>query len=83
MLGVIALLFGFWLYLGYRSFSNEIANANKRLDKRTKAALAPGRKRAHQLPDHADAWAPTAAGRTRSRRAADSILLVRTDPSNT
>ena len=40
-LGVFVLLFGFWLYLGYRSFSDEVAKANKRLDKRTKAALAP------------------------------------------
>ena len=38
---VCFLLFAFWLYLGYRSFSNEIAHANKRLNKATLAALTP------------------------------------------
>ena len=32
---VCFLLFAFWLYLGYRSFSDEIAHANKRLNKAT------------------------------------------------
>ena len=41
VLAAIPLLFCFWLYLGYRSFSNEVAQANKRLDKRTKAAPQP------------------------------------------
>ena len=38
---VVFLLFAFWLYLGYRAFSDEVAKANKRIDKRTEAALAP------------------------------------------
>src|SRR6185312_16338308 len=29
---VLFLLFAFWLYLGYRAFSDEVAKANKRID---------------------------------------------------
>src|SRR6478736_5431062 len=37
---VVLLLFVFWLYLGYRAFSDEVARANKRIDKRTEGARA-------------------------------------------
>ena len=39
--GAIVVLLVFWLYLGYRSFSNEIAKANARLDHKTEKALTP------------------------------------------
>ena len=43
LLGVVAVLaiLTVWVYLGYRSFSNEVAKANTRMDKKTLAALAP------------------------------------------
>ena len=39
--GAVVVLLVFWLYLGYRSFSNEIAKANARLDHKTEKALTP------------------------------------------
>jgi len=77
---VVFLLFAFWLYLGYRSFSDEVANANKRIDKRTKAALAPTgnilRNPQISLVMGSDSRGKSALSGAR----ADSILLVRTDP---
>jgi LCP family protein required for cell wall assembly len=78
VLGVIALLFCFWLYLGYRSFSNEIANANKRLDKRTKAALAPAGNVLTSPQVTLVLGSDSRGAHTTAR--ADSILLFRTDP---
>jgi len=78
ILTAIPLLFGFWLYLGYRSFSEEVARANERLDSRTKAALAPT---GHILttPQVTLVLGSDSRGSTSTARA-DSILLVRTDP---
>jgi polyisoprenyl-teichoic acid--peptidoglycan teichoic acid transferase len=78
VLGVIVLLFGFWLYLGYRSFSNEIANANKRLDKRTKAALVPTGN-ILTSPQVTLVLGSDSRGAGSTARA-DSIVLMRTDP---
>ena len=77
---VVLLLFVFWLYLGYRAFSDEVANANKRIDKPTKAALAPAgnilREPQISLVMGSDSRGKSALSGAR----ADSILLVRTDP---
>jgi LCP family protein required for cell wall assembly len=79
---VVLLLFAFWLYLGYRSFSDEVARANKRIDKRTKAALAPAgnilRSPQISLVMGSDSRGKSATSGAR----ADSILLVRTDPGH-
>ncbi|HYW29088.1 MAG TPA: LCP family protein [Gaiellales bacterium] len=78
IVGVVLLLFVGWLYLGYRSFSNEVANANKRLDKRTRAALTPA---GHILtsPQITLVLGSDSRGPNSSARA-DSIILYRTDP---
>jgi polyisoprenyl-teichoic acid--peptidoglycan teichoic acid transferase len=78
VLGVIALLFCFWLYLGYRSFSNEVAQANKRLDKRTKAALAPAGNVLTSPQVTLVLGSDSRGAHTTAR--ADSIILFRTDP---
>ena len=78
IVGVVLLLFVGWLYLGYRSFSDEVANANKRLDKRTKAALTPA---GHILtsPQVTLVLGSDSRGAHTTARA-DSIILYRTDP---
>jgi LCP family protein required for cell wall assembly len=78
ILGVILLLFVGWLYLGYRSFSDEVANANKRLDNKTKRALTPA---GHILtsPQVTLVLGSDSRGAHTTARA-DSILLFRTDP---
>ena len=78
VLAAIPLLFCFWLYLGYRSFSNEVAQANKRLDDRTKAALAPTGNILTTPQVTLVLGSDSRGGETTAR--ADSILLVRTDP---
>jgi LCP family protein required for cell wall assembly len=79
---VLFLLFVGWLYLGYRSFSNEIARANKRLNKATLAALEPAgnilTSPQISLIMGSDSRGSSALSGARS----DSILLVRTDPSH-
>jgi LCP family protein required for cell wall assembly len=79
---VVCLLFVFWLYLGYRSFSDEVSRANTRIDKRTKAALAPAgnilRSPQISLVMGSDSRGKSATAGAR----ADSILLVRTDPGH-
>jgi polyisoprenyl-teichoic acid--peptidoglycan teichoic acid transferase len=79
---VLFLLFVFWLYLGYRAFSDEVAKANKRIDKRTRAALTPTgnilRNPQISLVMGSDSRGQSATAGAR----ADSILLVRTDPSH-
>ena len=74
----VVLLFGFWLYLGYRSFSNEVANANARLDNRTKRALAPAGN-IFTPPQVTLVLGSDSRGAKTTARA-DSILLMRTDP---
>src|SRR4051794_37456218 len=79
---VCFLLFLGWLYLGYRSFSNEIAKANKRLNTPTLAALEPAgnimTSSQISLIMGSDSRGASALSGARS----DSILLVRTDPSH-
>jgi LCP family protein required for cell wall assembly len=79
---VCFLLFLGWLYLGYRSFSNEIAKANTRLNKPTLAALEPAgnimTSSQISLIMGSDSRGASALSGARS----DSILLVRTDPSH-
>jgi len=78
---VLFLLLCGWLYLGYRSFSNEVANANKRLNKATLATLQPAgnilTSPQISLIMGSDSRGANAISGARS----DSILLVRTDPS--
>ena len=77
---VVLLLFAFWLYLGYRAFSDEVAKANKRIDKRTKAALAPAGNILRD-PQISLVMGSDSRGKSATLGArADSILLVRTDP---
>jgi LCP family protein required for cell wall assembly len=78
IIGVVLLLFIGWLYLGYRSFSDEVANANKRLDNRTKRALTPA---GHIVtsPQVTLVLGSDSRGEHTTARA-DSILLFRTDP---
>lgn len=77
---VVFLLFLGWIYLGYRSFSDEVARANKRLDRRTLAALTPSGSMLSSpqisLVMGSDSRGKSAVAGAR----ADSILLVRTDP---
>jgi LCP family protein required for cell wall assembly len=77
---VVFLLFAGWLYLGYRSFSNEIANANKRLNRATLRTLKPAgnilTSPQISLIMGSDSRGSNAISGARS----DSILLVRTDP---
>jgi LCP family protein required for cell wall assembly len=69
-----------WIYLGYRAFSDEVAQANKRLDAKTKAALSPAGSMWSD-PQDTLVLGSDARGRTAATSArADSILLVRTDP---
>jgi LCP family protein required for cell wall assembly len=79
---VVCLLFAGWLYLGYRSFSNEVAKANKRLNKATLATLQPAgnilTSPQISLIMGSDSRGANAISGARS----DSILLVRTDPSH-
>ncbi len=77
---VVLLLFGFWLFLGYRSFSSEMAKANQRLDPRTRAALTPAGN-ILTSPQISLILGSDSRGKGTSARA-DSILLVRTDPSH-
>jgi len=79
---VLFLLFAFWLYLGYRAFSDEVAKANKRIDKRTQAALTPTGNILRN-PQISLVMGSDSRGRSATAGArADSILLVRTDPSH-
>ena len=77
-LGVILLLVGGWLYLGYRSFSNEIAQANKRLDRKTRAALIPTGN-ILTTPQVTLVLGSDSRGPNTTARA-DSIVMMRTDP---
>jgi LCP family protein required for cell wall assembly len=77
---VVLLLFVGWLYLGYRSFSNEIAHANKRLNKATLRALEPAGN-ILTSPQISLIMGSDSRGRNAiSGARSDSILLVRTDP---
>ena len=76
--GVVLLLVVGWLYLGYRSFSSEIANANKRLDKRTRAVLVPTGN-ILTTPQVTLVLGSDSRGAGSTARA-DSIVMMRTDP---
>jgi LCP family protein required for cell wall assembly len=77
-LGTVVVLLGFWLYLGYRSFSNEIAKANARLDPRTEKALTPTGNILRN-PQVTLVLGSDSRGAGSTARA-DSIVLMRTDP---
>ena len=76
--GAIVLLLVFWLYLGYRSFSNEIAKANARLDNNTEKALTPAGN-ILRSPQVTLVLGSDSRGANSTARA-DSIVLMRTDP---
>jgi polyisoprenyl-teichoic acid--peptidoglycan teichoic acid transferase len=79
---VCFLLFVGWLYLGYRSFSDEIAKANKRLNKATLAALAPAGNIMTSPQISMIMGSDSRGASALSGARSDSILLVRTDPSH-
>jgi LCP family protein required for cell wall assembly len=79
---VCFLLFAGWLYLGYRSFSDEIARANKRLNKATLAALAPAGNIMTSPQISMIMGSDSRGASALSGARSDSILLVRTDPSH-
>jgi len=76
--GAIVVLLVFWLYLGYRSFSNEIAKANARLDHKTEKALTPAGN-ILTSPQVTLVLGSDSRGANSTARA-DSIVLMRTDP---
>jgi len=76
--GAIVVLLVFWLYLGYRSFSNEIAKANARLDHKTERALTPAGN-ILRSPQVTLVLGSDSRGANSTARA-DSIVLMRTDP---
>jgi LCP family protein required for cell wall assembly len=76
--GAIVVLLVFWLYLGYRSFSNEIAKANARLDHKTEQALTPAGN-ILRSPQVTLVLGSDSRGANSTARA-DSIVLMRTDP---
>jgi LCP family protein required for cell wall assembly len=76
--GAIVILLVFWLYLGYRSFSNEIAKANARLDPKTEKALTPAGN-ILRSPQVTLVLGSDSRGAGSTARA-DSIVLMRTDP---
>ena len=77
-LGAVVVLLVFWLYLGYRSFSNEIAKANARLDPKTEKALTPAGN-ILRSPQVTLVLGSDSRGAGSTARA-DSIVLMRTDP---
>jgi polyisoprenyl-teichoic acid--peptidoglycan teichoic acid transferase len=79
---VCFLLFLGWLYLGYRSFSDEIAKANKRLNKPTLAALQPAGNILTSPQISLIMGSDSRGANALSGARSDSILLVRTDPSH-
>ena len=76
--GAVVVLLVFWLYLGYRSFSNEIAKANARLDPKTEKALTPAGN-ILRSPQVTLVLGSDSRGAGSTARA-DSIVLMRTDP---
>lgn len=78
VLGVILVVLVAWVYFGYRAFAGEVEKANKRLDKRTEAALVPGGSMLSD-PNVTLVLGSDSRGKGTSARA-DSILLMRTDP---
>src|SRR4051812_38715647 len=79
---VLFLLFAFWLYLGYRAFSDEVAKANKCIDQRTKAALAQAGNSLRDPQISIVVGSDNRGEGALSGARAASILLVRTDPGN-
>jgi LCP family protein required for cell wall assembly len=75
---LVLLLFGTYVYLGYRSFSDEVAKANKRVDRKTVNALAPTGRIISSPQVTLILGSDRRGGETVGR--ADSILLMRSDP---
>lgn len=79
--GTVLALLIVWLYLGYRSFSNEMDNANAKINKRTRAALTPDHGSILTTPQVSLIMGSDSRnGNELAGTRADSILLVRTDP---
>lgn len=78
---VLVLAFAGWLYLGYRSFDQEIARANARVTRQTRAALTPAGGSILTTPQITIVLGSDSRGAGSSQRA-DSILLARTDPNS-
>ena len=76
----IMVVLGVWVFLGYRAFSNEVAKANARLDKRTKSALAPSGSVLFNSQNTLVMGSDSRGSNAVSGARADSILIFRTDP---
>jgi polyisoprenyl-teichoic acid--peptidoglycan teichoic acid transferase len=80
-LGIVVLGLAVWLYLGYRAFSSEMAKANARVPKSTRAALTPAGGSILTTPQISLIMGSDSRGTNALAGArADSILLFRTDP---
>jgi polyisoprenyl-teichoic acid--peptidoglycan teichoic acid transferase len=71
-------LFGGYVYLGYREFADEVAKANDRVDAKTMRALEPAGRIISSPQVTLILGSDRRGGETVGR--ADSILLMRTDP---
>ena len=82
-LGFLVLVVAFcgWLYLGYRSFDQEIAKANARVTPQTRAALRPAGGSILTTPQLTIVLGSDSRGAGTSQRS-DSIILARTDPGS-
>jgi LCP family protein required for cell wall assembly len=80
--GTVVVVLGLWLFLGYRSFSNEIAKANARLSPRTRATLTPAGNILTSPQISIILGSDSRGEKSNSGERADSILLVRTDPDH-
>jgi LCP family protein required for cell wall assembly len=78
--GLIVLLLGGWMYLGYRAFSEEVEKANRRITPQTRAALTPADAILFNPQITLIAGSDSRGAVTDTGQRADSILLMRTDP---
>ena len=76
----IMVVLGVWVFLGYRAFSNEVAKANARLDKRTRSALTPVGSPLFNSQNTLVMGSDSRGSNAVSGARADSILIFRTDP---
>jgi LCP family protein required for cell wall assembly len=78
--GAVLTILVVWLYLGYRSFSNEVAKANARMDKRTLHALAPSGSMLFNSQNTLVMGSDSRGKSALTDARADSIVIMHTDP---
>jgi polyisoprenyl-teichoic acid--peptidoglycan teichoic acid transferase len=79
-LGLVVVAFGVWGYLGYRSFSNEVKNANARVGRHTRRVLAPSGNILFNPQITLIMGSDSRGAGSGIGQRADSILLMRSDP---